>query len=238
MKSGLLFLIITLLPINVLAHGLTPQLDVQAGVLPGEVGYFFDRTAEWVELNIFTPGTKDKQAKRLQFAEERLAEFENLLGTGIVRTSLLQRTAQRYAKLLMSSQDMAEKIIFLDGAEIAIAEKFEVRTRLHEQFISELLDAATPDLKSLVQKILTDARDQNQEIFQFLVEKYQFDQNDIQKHRLIVLEHMAIVRTYMREREEQRPDIEVYLSEAKKFLDFGLNIQAYEQVDQAKNLIY
>lgn len=234
-------IIILLFPFPVLAHGLEPELRVEPGKLPGELAYIVERPAEWLSVNIFTISTKKKQAKKLTFASERIVELGALLYVPKVRQKHIDQALNRYRYYLENAEDMAEKIIFLDGREIAIAEKFEEETRLQEKYLRELAEGAAADkLSPAVYEALAIVRVQNEKMFKFMVEKYQATDADIRKHRAILSKHMALVREAMQalKDEEKIKQVSNLLVEAEKFRKAGLNIEAYNLIKQAKDIIY
>lgn len=166
-------------------------------------------TREWLEVNLFTVGTKDKQAKYQELAERHLGEG------GI------------YADYLRRAEEMAEVIVFLDGAEIGVAERFEAAARRHE----EQLLRETP----LHYQALAAARVENENIFKFMVTKYQLTDADIDKHRAILGEHIAIVEGLLRDHPDAKAAAQIV--EAKKHQSAGLNAQGYDLVKKAKAIV-
>lgn len=225
------FIIILLFPLTVLAHGVSLNLEVSATILPGDFKYAFELLGEWFAVNLFTLSTKQKQAKKLELAEERLAEFRELLLLGQPEPKALQKTLRRYESLLRDARDMAEKIIFLDGKEIALAERVERQTRLYEQVLLETLEEVSPSFAPLVLEALMEARIQNEVIFKFMVKNYQFNEDDIRKHQ-------AILEAHLQDLEERLGAAEPNLLEARKFQKAGLNSEAYEWMKKGKNKMY
>ena len=234
-------IIILLFPFMSAAHGIEPSLRSDPGKLPGEVWYWFERPAEWIEVNLFTISTKKKQEKRFEFASERVAEMGGLLYLAAPSEKNLDLALRRFRYFLESAEDMAEKIIFLDGAEIAVAEKFEAETRHQEKFLRELKEEENAsEFEPQISEALGIAREQNAKIFRFMVKKYQGSEQDIKKHQDIISKHMALVREVLGDIEDQDKlrEIENLLVEAEKFRKAGLNIEAYGFINQAKVLIY
>ncbi len=237
-KLVLLFLIITISPSVVLAHEGEVHFNYDAGTLPGERGYFWERIGEWFALNLFTISTKGKQEKSLRLADERVAEFLELLTERGLQPQALQETLRRYAYFLRRAEDMAEKIIFLDGAEIGLAEKLEQATRLHEEVLAQLLPDLKPELRSSVNEGLITARNENEKIFRFMVKNYQSNETDIDKHRRILEEHIELIGRLLREDNSNAVQIRDFRAEARKFQAAGLNLQAYDLIQKAKNVLY
>jgi len=233
--------IILLLPIHVLAHGLEPGLRVDPGSLPGSFKYLFERPAEWIDVNLLTLSTKEKQDKKRQLSSERVAEMGPLLYGENPKLKHLETALGRYQYYLESAEDMAEKIIFLDGAEIGIAEQFEEETRLQEKFLRELLEGApNNELTTVVRQAVTLARLQNEKIFKFMVKNYQFTDADIRKHQIILSWHMLLVREAMQLTDDQDKlkKAEDLLVEAEKHRRAGLNKEGYDLISKAKNIVY
>ncbi len=223
-------LIILLLPFIATAHGFAVELDIDPGVLPGSPKYILERVGEWFTVNILTLSTKRKERKKLELARERLAEFKALIEQGSPKVKHLRAALAHYQNLLRQAEDMAEKIIFLDGAQIPLAEEIESTTRIHEQVIAELLEEINPQFAGFVQEALITARNENEKIFKFMVKNYQFTEADIRKHQNVLEQHFQIVETRL-----EKPEL---IQEARQFQKAGLNIEAYELVRKAKNLIY
>ena len=241
MKILIAILIILFLPSFALGHGFEPELQADPGKLPGEIWYVFERPAEWIEVNLLTLSTKKKEEKKLQFSSERVAEMGTLLSIPGVKEKHLKLALKRYQYDLASAEDMAEKIIFLDGKEIGVAEKLEQETRLQEKFLRELKESASIDKMPVeVSKALAEARTQNEKMFRFMVEKYQANEEDIRKHRLILTKHMTLVREALQPvtDEEKITKVTGLLDEAEKFRNAGLNLEAYDLIKKAKDLIY
>src|SRR3989344_1233716 len=106
----LTLLIILLFPVNVLAHGLSPSLDADPGRLPGDLAYIVERPAEWLSVNLFTVSTKKKQAKKLAFSSERVAEIGGLIYVPDIKEKHLSLALSRYRNYVDSAENMAEKI--------------------------------------------------------------------------------------------------------------------------------
>ena len=232
--------IILLFPGIVASHGLERHFTADAGTLPGSPAYFFERTGEWVDLNLFTVSTRAKQQKKLELAGERLAEFRELFTDKSSREQDLRYALGRYKKFMHESEDMAEKIIFLDGAEIRLAEDFEESSRIHEEAIVELVDAAPEKLADLTGVLLETARAGNKKIFAFMVEKYQADESDIRKHQAVIQKHIILAqdRLFRETDKDIIKKVKELLDKAQKFKQAGLNIEAYELADQAKDLLF
>lgn len=231
-------LIILFLPVLVSAHGFEVEFDVDPGVLPGSPKYFFERVGEWFEVNILTLSTKKKQARKLTFAEERLAEFKALIQEGQPKAKHLRLALSRYQNFLKEAEDMAEKIIFLDGAEILLAEEVEKITRIHEQVIGEILEEINPDFAGIVTEVLTTVQNENEKIFKFMIQHYQFTEQDIRKHKIIVGEHLRIAQSRINKRGKAGEKAQELIVEARKFQAAGLNIEAYDLVKKAKHVVY
>ena len=227
-------LIILLFPFFSAAHGAVLQFDVAAGALPGQKIYPVKTAGEWLNLNLFTVSTKAKQAKRLALADKKLAEILALSMSGEARPEDFQAALDDYRYYLASAEDMAEKIVFLDGAEIGIARDFEARTRLHEEVALEHLEDSKVK-NQVLRDVLSGARVQNRRMFTFMVVKYQLADEDIRVHKIILGEHMAIVRKRLADFDK---DISNLLLEAQKYRNAGLNLKAYSIIEQAKDLVY
>ena len=235
MRKIFVTLIIALLPVFVLAREGEVHFVSSAGTLPGQAGYFFERIGEWLDVNIFTISTKAKQQKRLDLADERVAEIIQLGTEPDTKSRNFGLAVGRYQNFLRQAEDMAEKIIVLDGKEIGLADKFEYTSRLHETLISQVLASAPPKIAGIIQEALTSARLGNEKIFKFMVVNYQFTDEDIKKHQDILEQHFEIVEKFNREENEK---VEEYLDEARKYQKAGLNVQAYDLLQRAKNILY
>ena len=233
----ILALIIVLSPLAVLAHEGHVQLSELAGTLPGEGKYFFEKIGEWLDVNIFTLGTKDKQAKRLRFATERLSELTELITQTEQGEEDVREAVRRYRNFLDSAENMAEVIIFLDGHEIAVAERLEDETRHHEQVLGEYLGFTNLPHRSYFDEALDEARTVNEQIFKFMVEKYQITEEDVEKHRKILDGHFEIVEA-LAEETGRTGEVAALVIEARKHQKAGLNAQAYELLNEAKNILY
>lgn len=171
---------------------------------------------DWVDVNLLTVSTKEKQKKYLMIAHD-YAHSLNIPGN-----------LYRYEKFLRTAEDMAETIIFLDGAEVEIGYKFEELTRDLEPELAGKTEAQS------------EARIQNRKMFEYLVKNYQFTDEDIARHKRIVEAHISIVEQGLAGISDQNKlkKVNEDLGEARKFLKAGLNIEAYGWVDRAKNVLY
>lgn len=236
MRKILVTLIIALLPVFVLAHEGEAHFDVLAGILPGQAGYFFERIGEWLDVNIFTVSTKSKQQKKLDLAGERVAEILELAVGLDTDTKDLRTAVRRYQSFLRQAEDMAEKIVILNGIEIALAEKFEEISRMHEVLLAESLRYAPTQFDGIIREALASAMIENEKIFKFMVVNYQITDLDIKKHQGILEKHLEIVEKLNEGIKNGK--VEKYLEEARKYQKAGLNVQAYDLLQRAKNIIY
>jgi|SRR3989344_5388267 len=246
MRKAIIIFIILFLPFSALAHGLEPELSVDAGVLPGSPKYIFETISEWVSVNLLTLSTKKKAAKKLAMSSERVAEIGLLANLKETEEKDLRYAMSRYKAQLASAEDMVEKVIFLDGKEISAADKLEEETRLQEKFLRELkeqlgsVEALNAETMTVIDQSLNIARSQNKKIFTFMVEKYQATDADIGKHRLILSKHVSLAREALlnADSEAEFKEASAILDEAEKFRKAGLNLEAYDLIEKAKNLVY
>lgn len=244
MKRLLLLFFIIALVFPIVAHSrdFGPELDVEARALPGGFGYFWQRLGEWFSVNIFTAATKAKQEKYLELASLRLAEVIALSRRGDYDSHFV-RAGRSYEDTLIQAEDMAEKIIFLDGAEIKLAEDVEEASRLHEEVIVSLLKNAPAIQRPSFFQALAAARIINDQIYTYMVEKYQITDNDVEKHLKILSEHLEIVErervdyaSLLQGKPEQQ--IKQLLAEVQKFQKAGLALPAFQRINLIKNIIY
>ncbi len=242
MKKLLTVLIIISFPVFVLAHEehdeeTLQKYQKQANILPGEIGYIFDRLGDWVRINLLTLSTKQKQQKKLLVSQERFAELVTLVEVVPGKVGALAQAVEEYKKYLWEGRDMAQKIIILDGTEIELGRELELVTRENEEILSSFLESANPTSKVYVLEALIAARIENEEIFKFMVKNYQFTQSDIQANREIIEEHLKFVEEKFPLSDEARQvQAEGYLREAREFQKAGLNVEAYDFIKSAKNL--
>lgn len=242
-KRIILIVIILIFPISALAHGEVPHFNIDAGTLPGGIKYGFELLGEWFSINLFTVSTKGKQERYLKQAEERLAEFMALYNYADQKEENLNKALEGYKSSLRKAEDMAEKIIFLDGNEIAIAYELENKTEIHEKVIVEVLEQGSPGSDE-AEEVLAEARAQNEKIFKFIVEKYQFNNEDIEKNKAVISEELNFVEARAKElgknAEEKKKAKEIadLLAQGKKYNKLGLTIQAYDFVKKAKDILY
>jgi hypothetical protein len=202
----------------------------------------FGATGEWIEVNLLTISTKAKQEKYLEYANRRVAEI-SVLANKEASEKNLRTVLNGYRNAIFKACDMAEKIIFLDGAEIGLAEDVENATRLHEQVLSELLAKAPAKIRPVLSGALSISRIENEEIFTYMVEKYQITDQDVEKHQKIVDRHLEIVERAHADYQkllEGKTDQEIkkLLAEVQKSQKAGLALPAYQKLQAAKNLIY
>lgn len=240
-KLIIVLLIITIFPLSALAHEGEHEADFdsfrqQAGVLPGEVFYFLDQAGGWFGINIFTLSTTKKQQKRLAVAEERLAEFVVLSEIKPDATGALEKAVVGYERELLRSEEMAEAIIFLDGNKLYLAEGIEEQTRQDEVLLSQLLfETESGAVTDSFRRALAVARAGNRKAFNFMVEKYQFTDADIEKYRQIIGEHLELVE---QNNVTKDADVKRIIEEARDHEVAGLNARAYEILDEAKDIEY
>ena len=236
-RIGLVLIIIAFFPYLAMAHEGEVHFSVNPTALPGERGYAWDIVSEWFSVNLFTLSAKGKQEKKLALAEERLAEFMALLATG----GDTRGTLNRYRDTLFDAADMARKIVIIDGGQIAIAEKLEERTRLHEAALIGLLESVSGERQAQVMTALSAARLNNEDTFIFMARNYQFNEADIKKHGEILQEHIELVEREIATADLDRPrndKVRALIIEAKKHQSAGLNAEGYGLVKKAKNIIY
>jgi hypothetical protein len=209
---------------------------VKAGILPGEFFYFADRIGEWIDINLLTLPTRDKQQKRMLSAEERMAELVELAERGAVKQRVYKSLVSRYRGQLEASEDMVEKILFLDGAEIGLALDLEQQTRRQEQELFGALSNVQPGQSPVyILEALNSARLANQKMFEYMVVNYQFNEADIEKYGAIVREHLDFVKAALDESGLSAAD---EIGRSEEFLQAGLNIDAYQYANRAKNILY
>lgn len=189
---------------------------VAAVLILGFIIYQKPEVRSWVDVNLLTLSTKEKQRKYLKLAHD----YAHSLG---VPGNLF-----RYEQHLRMAEDMAEKIIFLDGAEVEIGYQFEELTRDLEEELQGEIEAQS------------EARIQNRKMFEYLVKNYQFTSADIEKHKAILDEHMELVQEMSAKIQDQAKlkKITGDINEARKFQKAGLNIEAYSVIDRVKNTLY
>ena len=241
-KIAFIFIIL-LLPLKVSAHGLEPILRVGAGVLPGSPKYLFERMAEWVDVNLLTVSTKKKEQKKLALSSERIAELGQLANLKNYNIKNMRLALSRYESELSSAEDMTEKIIFLDGAEIAEADNLEMETRMQEKFLREQKESAqggqAADIMPIINEAVSTARINNEKIFTYMVQHYQATDADVRKHRIILSQHITLAREAMIEADEiKSKKASKILDEAEKFRLAGLNEEAYRLIKRAKDALY
>lgn len=235
-------LIILLFPIFASAHGLVPEITVPAGQVPGDRGYVFKNLSRWFEINIFTPSTKAKQQKYLRLSNERASEIYSLAALG-AKASDLRRSVSAYQAAVSRAEDMAEKIIFLDGAQIGLATATENETAIQEKVFGEILEHATKENYQPITEALGFARTANEEIYNYMVTKYQQTDTDVERDKAILGREISFA-----ERAEgfspdllssqQKKKFEDSIAAAKKYQKTGLNWEGYLRLKKAKDLIY
>ena len=169
-----------------------------------------EQVSEWVSVNLFTVSTKAKQEKYLKLAQKHIAD------------------PAEFAGYLQQAEHIAEVILYLDGGQVAVAERFEEASRDAERTLSKQ--------RPLPYDALAAARLENEKMFRYMALKYQFNQADIRKHQSIIEKHIVMAEVFM----DSNPNTKAagFLIEAKKFQAAGLNIEAYELVSKAKDAIY
>lgn len=205
-------------------------------VRTGETPQLFTRIGEWLDINIFTISTRAKQEKKLELASGWALKLSVLAMQSGSKIEDMKTALQQYQNYLRQAEDMAEKIIFLDGKEIGLAENFESISRYQESLFADLLFAADERTIGIIYEALSTSMIENEKIFKFMVERYQSTDEDIEKYRRIVEAHIAQVKQELGPLDAKSEQIAAHLEEAQKFLKAGLNIQAYEQVKKAKIL--
>ncbi|MDP3740866.1 MAG: hypothetical protein Q8R08_00890 [bacterium] len=229
------------MPSFVFAHTGEVHLARNPTTLPGESRYQGEKIGEWLDVNLFTLSTKKKQKKKLSLAEERVVEIAALFERQELKSEDLEEGLKRYKYFLTEAGYMAEKIIVLDGSEIALAEEFERNTRTYEEVFSQLLRVASGEVQTPILEALIISRSQNQSIFEFMVRNYQATDADIKKHQEILGEHIELAGSLIDKSDlinYDRVNAKFWLNEARKFQNAGLNVEAYHRVNKAKNLVY
>ncbi len=185
-------------------------------IIAGYLLYQNGDVKDWIWVNFLTVSTKEKQKRNLELAH---AYAHNLTPVG---------NLYRYEKYLRTAEDMAEKLIFLDGQEVGLGYEFEEFTRDLEPELLGKLEAQS------------EARIQNRKMFEYLVKNYQFTDADIERHKEILEQHIGMVEGGLKLVKDQNnaKKIEQYLTEARKFQKAGLNVEAYGWIERAKNVLY
>lgn len=233
------FLILALLPFPSLAHEGEIHFNVNPGTLPGEMGYVFERVAEWVSVNLLTVSTKAKQEKKLALADERLAEIIQLIALN--KTDELGLPARRYQTFLTESEDMAEKIIFLDGAYIGLGYGFESRSRQHEMVLLDLLKDLPKHQRGEVIELISLTRIENEDMFRYIAGNYQRTDADIEKNKQVFGYHIDLVEKELfggKINPEKARQISKLLLESRKHQGAGLTLEGYEYLKKAKSILY
>lgn len=168
------------------------------------------RISEWVTVNLFTVSTKAKQEKYLELALRHMDE------------------PALFAEYLRQSEYMAEVILYLDGSEIAVAERFEEATRKAEEYLARKQPFSYESLIA--------AQIENEKMFRYMASNYQFNDADIKKYQDIIEKHIIIAENLTLGNPD--PRISALLAEAKKHQAAGLNVEGYELVKKAKNIVY
>ncbi|TSA45746.1 hypothetical protein D4R52_01890 [bacterium] len=223
-----------------------PILIILLFVLAGIVFSSKNRSraaGEWVDINLLTIPTKAKQEKMAEYANRHVANFIALSkGSGRDGQDAAYELAAYQARIF-GAEDAAEKIIFLDGAEINLADKLESETRGQEQALGSALMSVPKNESAAILEALNSARIANSMVFKYMVKNYQLSDADIAKHKAVVSAHLNLVGGYLAQSKTQftaaRLDkIQTLISEAEDFRKAGLNWEAYQKIDEAKNIIY
>ena len=238
MRNVYIALIILLFPLFATAHSLEGHFSAASTAVPGEAKYCAERIGEWFAVNIFTVSTRAKQQTKAALADERLAELIQLLATNSDEKQIRKALAN-YIADIAEVRDMAQKIIILDGAEIALASDFERQTRLQEEALVEILEIFSGASRSAVMQALSEARSENRDMFRFMALHYQATDQDVRRHQNILEKHLQFVMAAATGFDAAtRKELDPIIAEARKFQKAGLNVQAYGFIDRAKNKLY
>ncbi len=235
------FIILTL-PFLVSARVTPPDLHAAPGALPGQSGYFFQNIREWLEINFFAVSTTAKQEKMLELSSRRLAEISKIASLPSVNVEVLNIATSHYGDLLGQAEDVAEKLVILDGAQLPVAEKLEQISRMHEQILLGLLQSSDKSDYRQLLEALNSARINNELIFKFMVKNYQYNQTDIAKYGNMVTEQIKFLREFAptlptplplnKQTELAKAYVELGKAEAA-----GLNPNSYDQLKVATDTV-
>lgn len=234
-------LIILFFPAPGVAQDL-PQLGVNPGKLPHQFGYLWQNAEEWLSVNLFTLSTTGKQRKLLALSSKRVAEISLIAKETDPSLADLRTVASRYEDLLGRSEDMAEKILILDGVQLPLAEKFEQTSRLQEQMLLSLLQTSGKNAYPLLLLAANTARIENELMFKYMVSNYQFNQSDIAKYGQIVSQQASFLQKFFSGLPEplsgaKQSELTNSYVELSKAEAAGLNAQAYDSLRQATDII-
>jgi hypothetical protein len=138
---------ILILPTKVLAQEETTT-TVEAGVTTESPFYFLDRWLESIEL-FFTPQEK-KSEKQLQFAEERLAEMEEVADTAT--PDELEVLGEQYQKDL-------DEIELGEGVTEEVQEKVREARQRHIQVLERVRENAPEEAQQTMEQVVQRARE-------------------------------------------------------------------------------
>lgn len=83
---------------------------VEAGITPGDILYFLDKSWEWSQLNLFTFTDKGKLKLRIKFVDERLAELEELQRKKELTEERAKKFMEDYNSLVSDVNKNIEKV--------------------------------------------------------------------------------------------------------------------------------
>lgn len=129
------------------SHSQTSGL-ADAGKVPGDLLYGLDRAQESLSL-AFSFSDRAKAEKRLDFAEERLAESVHLIENN--RSDEAERTVRDYVELTREANKTATE---LNNSELqeSINERLESRNELFQELQAKLPEEADTGLQNMMRQ--------------------------------------------------------------------------------------
>lgn len=133
----------------------TDDLTEKPGILPTSKLYFLKTWGEWAKVNILTFDRDKKAELRLEFAEKRLTELNELKDQGKLDDKQSERLTNSYEKLISKVEDRIERIERkkeIGGDDSSLADKVSEKMIQHQDVLNKVRDNVPEPAKKAIDK--------------------------------------------------------------------------------------
>lgn len=195
--------------------------EVKAGFVPGSLFYFLDQISEKIDI-FFTFSESKKVVKKINYAEERLAELEKIISGNKLKYA--DELIQNYERLNSSALNYLKNI--KDQEQLAkIKNSIIEKISTHREIESKILDKLSENQKQRLLKILAtmfDVAKEEQNMVTSLVIDYR-DEQDFPEVLRVGMDVSQWGRTYMLPYYRNK----FHKENNPKFYRTGLNLRSY-----------
>lgn len=181
----------------------TNDLNEKPGILPTSKLYFLKTWGEWAKVNILTFDKDKKTELRLEFAEKRLTELNELKDQGKLDDKQSERLTNSYEKLISKVEDRIERKKEIGGDDSSLADKVSEKMIQHQDVLNKIRDNVPEPAKKAIDKAKEVSMKGEEKAMERLLEHQEVNKDDgkftAEKTSRMIIE----LRKHIKQREEK-----------------------------------